>query len=402
MSHIRARVNAKLSSIVLDALREAGLPYSFTDSNAMVNWVEPSYNFLNKSLASRSLYAVTNQITGIGILYSGSVFSRLYQKFSRILPDIYDYLPPTYVLPYQNMDFMKKIKKNGRDKFIYRSDPKNNEPGQILFNPPDYIIMSDDSAIGQKKINSISIDCQEIKISAFVLIASVSPLAIFVYRDGIVHYCNTNEELYNDTIDKNSRFQPLSELFERIENEYSIKEAKLWDNLHRIVVSSILLCYPYFKPYNTESYPYSHNFQLLQFDFLMDTNWKFYLNKIEPVISSSHINIQEYLLKVKFVRDGILAALPIPEIQHIFDSRRNWWKKTDAKTTGTTDISYGETIWLEFIQNNPQIENYQAQFLKSDKKYANFKLAYPSNKNKEKYSNILQTIASVPLEIIKK
>lgn len=392
MSQTRALVRSNSNKLILDALQDSGIPFSTTDSNAILIVEDPSFKINNANQKKDSQWEVTNKINGISVLYTGTLFSRLYQKFSRIIPEKFNFMPPTYILPYQNIEVMKKIKKNGRNLFIYTTDPKNNEPGTVHLSPADYMVMSDQPAIGQKRIDSVIIDCQEIKISVFVLIASVVPLVIFTYKEGIVHYFDNENGKYEDKFNKNSNFQSLSEFLQRLEDEFNIKTKKSWKTINEIIILSMALVHPYIKEYNAESYPYSHNFQLLQYDFLIDSSWKFYLHKISPIITTDHNDIQEYLIKVNFVRDSFLGAIPINEIQQISDARRYWW-------TNLSDMS--SQVSREFFNSNPIIDENLKKHFSSEKKYANFMMAFPCKNAKEEYVPIIDRIYATPRELFK-
>lgn len=235
-------------------LKRAGLIFAEPDEPPPTFvWVD---GILRKEDAiEHSPYQRFNKIPGMDyICYKSTLFKSL-NEMRKSYPALYDVYPRTFLLPREFLDFQREHKSIcGRSKQApsWVVKPKNSCCGRGIS-----IIQSvaeaqaiDYDAVIQQYITPFLIDGHKFDFRLYLLIASLQPLAIFIYKEGIARFCTQIFEfpskanrdkkfihLTNTAINiENSKEPPskftklASEVFETISKRYR-KSDQLWEKI---------------------------------------------------------------------------------------------------------------------------------------------------------------------------
>lgn len=110
-------------------------------------------------------------------------------KMQKAYPDAYDFFPQTWVLPYQLQKLRSFSQENPKRTFIVK--PKASCQGRGIFLTKDIEgqLQPGDSYVVQEYMeNPFLIDGLKFDLRIYVLIKSINPLKIFVYREGLARF----------------------------------------------------------------------------------------------------------------------------------------------------------------------------------------------------------------------
>ena len=272
-----------------------------------------------------------------------------YNTYRYSFPNDFDYMPETYAYPEQKDLILKKfenyILEEGN---LWLIKPKTLSLGigiHIFHNlsdvPSEYIITK--YIEKPHLINNLKYDFR-----IYVIITGLSPLKIYVYKEGIIRFATEEYSLDFNKIDEDFIF--LTNVAHNIKNKDKYKISmdpdtdegskwslqvyqnfckkngidfnKIWDQIKDISIKSILTSKDYFldkiKRIGTKDKNY---FKLLGFDFLLDQNFKLHLLEINSRPSLLMNEINDLKLKPQLVAD-ILNIVGISPFSH--DYRDNF------------------------------------------------------------------------------
>jgi tubulin polyglutamylase TTLL6/13 len=371
MSAIRIKLPQNPGTVLLAAVRKAGFVESFGRRPAIIEWKD------KQNYEKSFVFVIINRIKPLDMISSCPLFCREVQKLAAELPKLYSFIPKTYILPFENRKFLKKLNKN-RSKYVYRVHNGINRIGVI--NPGDFMAGSGELAAGQEVIDSIQIDQKRFSVTVFALIISVSPLKIYVYKEGLYtiedNYFVKNGEEMNEKKPK-----LLSELLTRIEKEYGMAAETFWKNIDRRIVLSILACYTYLNEFAERSI-YSKNFQLLSFDFVFDYRLKAYILSVNTSLDMNYASVAERNLKENLISEALNLAVPMKEMQEMVSARKNW---IDSQS------------YSSYISYHTEFDKVVDKMRKIVEKNVDFRIVYPAEgKNAKIYRNVLSKLESIP------
>lgn len=202
-----------------------------------------------------SPYQRFNKIPGMDfICYKSTLFKSL-NEMQRLYPGLFDVYPRTFLLPKEFLDFQREHKSIcGRSKQApsWVVKPKNSCCGRgiSIVQSVAEVQAIDYEAVIQQYISPFLIDGHKFDFRLYILIASLQPLAIFIYKEGIARFCTQIFEfpskanrdkkymhLTNTAINIGNSKEPpskftklASEVFETISKRYR-KGDQLWERI---------------------------------------------------------------------------------------------------------------------------------------------------------------------------
>ena len=401
MSGIKASLGQIRFHSVYEALKEAGIPYEENDSSAILVWHDSikDIDYFSNLLP----WQVVNRIPNINVLCRKAPLARIIQKISPFFLEHYTFFPKTFILPFKNSEFIKSIKKK-KSKWIIKPDSGSLGQGIIILEPGKEYLPDDTLSIAQEYIESFLLDEKKFDLRIYVLITSISPLEIFVYRDGLARFCShkanehsiysqiTNVSLNKDQINPlefEEISQLISDIFPRLEKEYNINIKKLWEDIDHIIILTILSSHNFLikgEEYQCPKKIYNKCFQILGFDILLDKNLKPFVLEINYRPSLEYHRGKERRMKVNMIKDSIRIATPLSIIQNIINVRKWSWENDN---------------WNNFILNNKNLKNIINLKKKNIIKNSNFIKVFPTkNKFNILYNQILNKVHQLPIDFL--
>ena len=388
---------------VIEAFRELGIPLEKFQQFNIVVWSD-SYKEADffKNLKP---WQVINRIPNINILCRKASFAFLIQQISKYFPKEYEFVPKSYILPYHSNDFTRALSKR-KERYIVKPDSGSFGYGITIVRPEDDFSPTDELAVAQRFIPSFLWDETKFDLRIYVLVASVNPFEVFLYRDGVARFASekdngndsifsqiTNVELNKANInmeDIDSVSKLISDLFEEFENK-GINTQQLWEKIDHIVVLALLSAHNYLiDGVNSSCHKigYPRCFQILGFDILLDKNLNPHILEVNHRPSLQYYRGPERRMKVGMIADAIKVAFPLPYMQQYLDSRRYCWSNES---------------WCNFINSEQiHIDEKFHQARQDAAKQTKFAQIYPCNSEDRMalYKKIISVVDTFPLTVI--
>lgn len=198
-------------------------------------------------------------------------------------------------------------------------------------------------AVAQRYIPSLLLNQTKFDLRIYVLIASVSPLDVYVYRNGLARFCTEKSEgkntifsqITNVTLNKqNTTMDHISDVSQLISDIFPQLAAKgididaLWKKIDRVIVLSILAAHRFLlagEAWQCPKWCYSRCFQVLGFDILLDENVNPHVLEINYRPSLDYYRGPERRMKVGMLADAMRIGAPLKAAQAALDSRGWAW-----------------------------------------------------------------------------
>lgn len=397
MSGVKATVSQLKFNSVIQAFHEAGIAYDENNPTAILVWhdtlnIIDFYKFLHP-------WQVVNRIPYIQLLCRKSSFARLIQHMKEHFPNEYSFVPKTYILPFEGKRLKQAIAKKNK-RHIVKPDGGSLGVGISIVDPGNEYAPDDTLAVAQEYIESHTIENRKYDLRVYVLVASISPLSIYVYRDGVARFCSvetgensvysqiTNVGL-NKTNSNLTNMEEISKLISDIIPKMGIEPEELWKRIDKVAVLTILSCYKYIEKgvnENVKSLPYPRCFQILGFDILLDNDLMPHVLEINYRPSLDYYRPPERRMKVSMIRDAIKITCPLSQVQACVTERSYGW---DAEN------------FSAFIQQSQILIDSIHIEKKNAMKGSKFVRVYPSaDEQQELYNNVLTKAKSLPFAIL--
>ena len=374
---------------VLDAMRELGINFVVNKDKAFLIWTDSNKEF-ESLFVNRKKWQVVNRIPCISSLCGKVIFSRLIDKISQYFPELYSFIPKTYILPFKNQSFLRAIKKKNKS-WIVKPDNSSLGLSNTIIHPGFEYSPDDTLSVAQEYLQSFTIDNKKIDLKIYVLLKSIDPLQIYVYRDGLArlrtaestkNYITPNKENTKSSSEEVTCL--LSDIFKKLEKEYLVDIKKLWSEIDDIIILSILAAYNTLNIYVKNVCPtliYSRCFQILGFDVLLDKDMKPHILNIDYRPSLNSDFGSEGRMKKSIVRDAISIACPLEVVQDVYYTRKYEWD---------------DYTWESFAQVNDKVSRNIALQSKIAATIGNFDEIYPTmdNEKQEIYNQVMKTMKS--------
>lgn len=132
------------------------------------------------------------------LCYKTTFFSCL-NEFQKYFPNQYNFFPRTFIIPHQICEFQHEHTMLLKKTLIpptWVFKPKNSCCGkgiQIVQSVPDALKISE-PAVAQIYVKPFLIGNKKFDFRFYLLIASLDPLTVFIYNEGIARFCSEDYE----------------------------------------------------------------------------------------------------------------------------------------------------------------------------------------------------------------
>lgn len=281
--------------------------------------------------------------------------------------------------------------------------------------------MQNTTYVAQRYIRSHLIDDTKFDLRIYVLVSSVTPFEIYIYRNGLCRFCsfksNVNSRLaritnvsMNKNRFKNQPPEQISRLISDVFDEHFTEEQRnrIWAEIDDLVLMTLFASHRYLKTGSDTYLPnhlmnepgtaessnstFSRCFQIFGFDILLHENdLKPYLIEINYRPSLKYLRNCERRMKVDMIKDAIRISAPHEKMQHFINSKKWTWSVP---------------LWETEINNNRQIFEEGKQMKKRIVKESNYVRIWPMKKKQieanpgkyQEYTHILDELDKLPVD----
>ena len=401
MSNICASIGHIRFKSVYEALKQNGIKYEENSSNSVLVWHDSLKDI--DYFTDLKPWQVVNRIPNANVLCRKAPFTRLIQVISIYFPTFYTFYPRSFILPFKNTDFLRSIAKN-KHRYIIKPDSGSLGQGIVIVEPGEHYSPDDSLAVAQRYIESFLIDDIKFDLRVYVLLTSISPLEIYIYRDGIARFCSEKiggssiySQITNVTLNKsNSEIEHIeeiskliSDIFPILKNRYNINIEELWSKIDNIIILSIIAAHNYLKQGEENQCPkigYSRCFQIFGFDILLDNNLDPYVLEINYRPSLDYHRGKERRMKVNMIAESIKIAAPLNQEQSMIHARKWGWD---------------DDSWISFIKNSFELKTQRLNIQENNLQQSNFIKVFPTNGFKQReYEQILSKVDTLPMDFL--
>jgi tubulin polyglutamylase TTLL6/13 len=249
-----------------------------------------------------------NHFPGLFTIARKNFLAANLKKMRKQFPDHYDFFPKTYCLPYEKnlvfKEFEDKQKKGGRI-FIVKPEASSQGKGIFLTRRLDEIPVNDGFIVQKYVKNPLLIDNLKFDLRIYVLITSVAPLRVYLYKEGLARFAteeytvpgsknlsNICQHLTNYSINKFSKkFQydsdpdkaetghkrSLSSIWQLLEAQ-GVDTGLIWEQIRKAIIKTICSIQPILQHIYISTQPDDFTggmgFEILGFDVLIKKNLK--------------------------------------------------------------------------------------------------------------------------------
>lgn len=346
--------------IVHNVINSLGWKLSEIDSKILLYWCdsEGSIDFA-RNLSRWQFY---NHFPGMWCIAHKCELSRLFSRMSQKLPTLYDFHPACINLPAMAYDlghFLNAFSPNPNRYFIIKPDTGCQGKGIIITSNTGELLSYDEPAVAQEYISPLLLDGLKFDLRIYVLVTSVDPLRVYLYREGMVRFCtepytpphgeiSTCDHRYSRKKENDEHKQEYSQLtnfslnkqnphFEAPENadfevansghkrslsavfkqlkDQGIDTNEIWSGIENIVRLTMIAA----EPQLASQYRLAMNvndgrcrcFEVLGFDILIDENKKPWLLEVNCMPSFAASSPFDIALKTDVITDA-LTIVDIP------------------------------------------------------------------------------------------
>jgi hypothetical protein len=395
-----AWMEMKLFRSIREAFMEAGIPYDEVNPKAILVWHD-SIRDVHYWSQLRP-WQIINRIPNINVICRKFPFARLIERMRGIYPSIFSSFPANFLLPVSNSAFMAELRTTQKT-YIVKPDGGSLGQGIGIVAPGQPYSPNEDLAVAQEYIDSYLMDGRKFDLRIYVLVASVDPLTIYVYRDGLARFCSedySKDSIYakvsNVTLNRENAEEGIanisrliSEIFPQMEL-YGIDIARLWRRIDHVVVLSIISAHSFLtkgEMWNCPPCPYPRCFQILGFDVLLDRFMQPRVLEVNYRPNLDYYRGSERRMKVDMIRDAILIAAPYAKLQEAMSARQ--WVSSKLS-------------WSGFVEANPELLESADRIRREVLARSKFDQVWPlaDGEVKKGIQKILVTVGRLKLEAI--
>jgi tubulin polyglutamylase TTLL6/13 len=386
---------------VIEAVKETGMIFREGNDGVVLIWHDSIKDVDYFSMLQP--WQIVNRIPCMNVLCRKASFARLIQKISEYFPELYSFVPKTYILPFKNSDFIRAMKRR-KITWIVKPDGGSLGKGITIISPGSEYSPEQYLAVAQEYIESFALDNTKFDLRIYVLLASVDPLQIYVYRDGLARFCSEEKgqhsifsQITNVTLNKeNPDFENfeqisrlISDIFPILEKEYHVDIKKLWGSIDNAIILSILSSYKYLINGVRRECPsmmFPRCFQILGFDILLDNDLNPHVLEVNYRPSLDFHRGPERRMKVNMIKEAISIATPLGIIQSSFMARKYEWDGLG---------------WKVFLEENPELKTHIESMRDIAVANSKYELIYPAaSPLKKVYKKVLRTVMSLKVEFL--
>ncbi|XP_059175710.1 tubulin polyglutamylase TTLL7-like [Physella acuta] len=274
-------------------------------------------------------YQHINHFPGMVEVTRKDSLARNMMKMSKVMPDEFNFVPKTWILPtdytvLQNYAKEMKLKKKSK---TYIVKPANGAQGHgiSLYKNAEKIPPAEHFVVQEYIDKPLLLDGYKFDLRIYVLITSCDPLRIFLFNDGLVrlatekyliphenninhlfmHLTNYSVNKQSEFYDKNTAHDTGSKRSIRYFNEYlrrsDIDGGLLWRNISDMIVRTLLVAQPHvlhaYRMCRPGVSPGSDSvcFEILGFDIMIDRKlrpWLLEVNRSPSFGTDEHLDLE--------------------------------------------------------------------------------------------------------------
>ena len=175
---------------VRQCIEEMGYRITESEWKPMIMWYDAGGSIdVASTLTPWQFY---NHFPGIWSIARKVELARNIDRMARVLPDLFTFHPKSFLIPGQSTDmklFMMSIPKKKDRTFIIKPDRGSQGRGIILIQDPDDMEGYYEMAVAQQYIKPFLIDGYKFDLRVYVLLTSVDPLRMYIFREGMARFC---------------------------------------------------------------------------------------------------------------------------------------------------------------------------------------------------------------------
>ena len=387
-------------TLITESMRLAGYKYNRDDPKATLIW----YDNLKKRdfFGPLKPWQIVNRLPLVNTICRKAPFVRLIQRTAQTFPSQFRFLPKSFLVPIQQDVFEKEVHDHP-GKYIIKPDRGSLGEGITIIEEGQEVPKIEKLCVAQEYIPSFKIDDYKFDFRIYVLIASVDPLRIYVYRNGVARFCSKKasehsvfSELTNKSLNKKNPdvvmtqiVKLVADVMARLDREgHDIK--RLWQRIDRAIVSTIITASAFLKTGMEQSCPkigIQRCFQILGFDVLLDEELNPYILEVNYRPSLETNAQYERKMKTSMLSDAMKIIQPAPEFQEYVNSH------------------YSEELekeWPTLIEKDPELrEAIEKTNSKPVCDVGGFVLAYPTSNERQmkKWERMINLVARMPTEL---
>lgn len=296
-------------------------------------------------------YQFYNHFPGMSGIAHKVELSKAMDLMSRIIPNIYNFHPKTFILPRsasELCDYMQSIPFKSKRTFIIKPDTGCQGRGIKLVQDTALIEEYSDSAVAQQYVEPFLIDGYKFDLRIYALVTSVNPLRLYIHNEGMARFCtepyqkpkqsnlsDCYSHLTNFSLNKNSENfrtndtdvapetgskRTMTSVFKKIA-EAGGDVQKLKDRIDMILRLTLISIQPHLQAtYHTTvtaNDGKSRCFEILGFDILIDNQLNPWLIEVNTMPSLSTGSPFDENLK----KSAVLGAMKIIDLKAAFRRR---------------------------------------------------------------------------------
>ena len=332
MGEIIATGGRLLYLVCKQALRAQNVTYKVGEPRAVLMWsdtVKIEYFHQMKP------WQVINRLPFGRTMCRKAPFVRLIHRLEPYYPGLFTFLPKSYILPNDNVSFLAALGRKDR-RHIYKPDKGSLGHGIKVIEAGDNFPIRRRLAVAQEYIESYTIDDRKFDLRIYALVASLEPLRIYIYRQGVARFCTASAEgttrfsfLTNTAVNqKNPDAEPnkmtrmLTDVFAFLQTQGHDTE-KLWERIDNAIVLTIISAYGYLLKSQRQQCPdvgYPRCFQVIGCDVLLDKDLNPYILEINYRPSLKCNTTRSHDLKFGMIQNALKIACPYQPLQDLISS----------------------------------------------------------------------------------
>ncbi|EAY10877.1 Tubulin-tyrosine ligase family protein [Trichomonas vaginalis G3] len=275
-------------------------------------------------------WQLVNRLPGINYICRKAPLFRLLNRMSLKLPAVYNFFPKSYIVPQEYQQFLED-RKSSNKKYIYKPNNGSLGNGIVIIKPETKFNYQKSSAVIQEFVESALINNTKFDLRIYALVASIHPLRIYVYRDGIARFCSAPNstdsqfgQITNTAVNrKNPNHVSIEQITKTVSETFAELERVtntqvLWGKIDRIIVLSVISSLKILRLSEIKYCPahlFQQCFQLLGFDILIDKNYEPKILEVNYRPSLAANIAKESSLKIDML--STLIKIMTPPQEHI-------------------------------------------------------------------------------------
>jgi tubulin polyglutamylase TTLL6/13 len=331
-------VNYTQYEIVKDAADETDFRLTVDDEEDWDIWFIDG-PILPTLLLKMKSYQRTNHFPAMYVLARKNLLARNLNTIQKAIPELYDFFPPTWILPSDSKSFSEQFNQKKAKTFIIKPESMCQGRGIFLTRSCDWIIQGEHYVAQRYLHKPYLIDDLKFDLRIYVLITGINPLRCFIFKEGLARFAteeykspmgsNLNNlcmHLTNYAINKEAEGfiqnedeneadvghkRSLSAIFEHIDKNRTKESDKtsdeVWEDIKKVCVKTVMAgihpmahIYKSSKPQDIENSLCHH---ILGVDIFLDENCKSWLIEVNQSPSFQADSPLDYQIKKNLIRD---------------------------------------------------------------------------------------------------